>query len=116
MLLHPADINITRRAILTYSGQGCKKRGVKPAKHGIAVEDGLRARLLPGESALGFRPVRVKLTAPGEKLASESRVNYAKLVSVEHNVKVVFIGVVVQADFEGIVIPAVDQCWAKKKR
>lgn len=50
--------------------------------------------MLDGEPKLGFAPVRVDMTEDGEKLSKESRVNYSKLVTIEHNVKV-FIGSIV---------------------
>ncbi|PHH90304.1 hypothetical protein CDD83_4042 [Cordyceps sp. RAO-2017] len=99
--------------ILTYGGKGCKKRGVKPAKHGVIYERGHKARLLDGEPKLGFAPIRVEMTEEGEKLSKESRVNYSKLVTVEHNVKVFFIGSVVANDWE-IVQDAVNRCWSEK--
>ncbi|POR35735.1 Uncharacterized protein TPAR_04057 [Tolypocladium paradoxum] len=99
--------------ILTYGGKGCKKRGVKPAKHGIIYERGHKARLLEGEPKLGFPPVKVEMTEEGEKLSRESRVNYSKLVTVEHNVKVFFIGSVVVNDWD-IVQDAVNRCWSEK--
>jgi hypothetical protein len=102
--------------ILTYIRQGCKKRGVKPAKHGIVHAQGTRAQPLPGEPPLGFRPIRLQLYAAGEGIVRESRVNYSKLVTVEHNVKVFFIGSVVPRDFDDIVRGAVDACWTMKVR
>jgi hypothetical protein len=99
--------------ILTYGGKGCKKRGVKPQKHGIIHERGHKPRLLDNEPKLGFVSARMKIEAEGEKLARESRVNYSKLVTVEHNVKVFFIGHVVPDDWE-IVRDAVNRCWEDK--
>ncbi|PHH73980.1 hypothetical protein CDD80_3442 [Ophiocordyceps camponoti-rufipedis] len=99
--------------ILTYGGKGCKKRGVKPVKHGIIHERGHKARLLENEPKLGFPPIRVDMTEEGEKLSKESRVNYSKLVTVEHNVKVFFIGSVVTNDWD-IVQDAVNRCWSEK--
>lgn len=55
------------------------------------------------------------MTEDGEKLARESRVNYSKLVSVEHNFLVFFIGRVHRNDWQ-IVLDAVDYCWAQKSR
>lgn len=101
--------------ILTYGGKGCKKKGVKPAKHGIIYERGHKARLLDKEPALGFPPVKVQMTEEGERLSKESRVNYSKLVTVEHNVKVFFIGSIVGDDWE-LVQDAVNQCWDQKNR
>ncbi|UNI22399.1 hypothetical protein JDV02_008290 [Purpureocillium takamizusanense] len=101
--------------ILTYGGKGCKKRGVKPAKHGIIYERGHRPRLLDKEPPLGFPAVKVQMTEEGERLSKESRVNYSKLVTVEHNIKVFFIGTIVGDDWE-LVQDAVNQCWDQKNR
>lgn len=101
------------RPILTYGGKGCKKHGVKPEKHGIVYERGQKSKRLDGESSLGFAPVRVEMTEEGEKISRESRVNYSKLVTVEHNVKVFFIGRVYSSDWQ-IVGDAVNSCWEKK--
>lgn len=51
---------------------------------------------------MGFSPVRVemKMTEEGEKVSRESRVNYSKLVTVEHNVKVFFIGHIYLSDWQ----------------
>jgi hypothetical protein len=99
--------------ILTYGGKGCKKKGVKADKHGIIYERSGRPRLLDKEPKLGFPPVRVEMKQEGEKLSKESRVNYSKLVTVEHNVKVFFIGSIVYNDWE-LVSDAVNYCWNKK--
>lgn len=101
------------RPILTYGGKGCKKKGVKADKHGIIYERGSKPRLLDKEPKLGFSPVRVEMKQEGEKLSKESRVNYSKLVTVEHNVKVFFIGSIVYNDWE-LVSDAVNHCWNKK--
>lgn len=68
---------------------------------------------MSGEPKLGFAPARVEITQDGEKLSKESRVNYSKLVTVEHNVKVLFIGHVTAADYD-IVAEAVNKCWEEK--
>ncbi|KAM3533773.1 hypothetical protein MY4038_002976 [Beauveria bassiana] len=99
--------------ILTYGGKACKKSGVKPEKHGIVYERGQKSKKLNGEPSLGFSPVRVEMTEEGEKISRESRVNYSKLVTVEHNVKVFFIGHVYASDWQ-IVGDAVNHCWNKK--
>ncbi|KAH6603306.1 hypothetical protein Trco_008081 [Trichoderma cornu-damae] len=99
--------------ILTYGGKGCKKKGVKADKHGIIHERGSKPRLLDKEPKLGFPPVRVEMKEEGEKLSKESRVNYSKLVTVEHNVKVFFIGSIVYNDWD-LVSDAVNHCWNKK--
>ncbi|KAK0613730.1 hypothetical protein B0T14DRAFT_438639, partial [Immersiella caudata] len=101
--------------ILTYERRACTKRGVKPNKHGIVYMLGSKPTMLRNEPSLGFRPVRMEPDLPTEKLAAESRVNYSKLFSVEHNAKVNFIGRIVAEDMR-IVSDAVDKCWASRNR
>ena len=86
---------------------------MKPEKHGIIYERGHKARLLSTEPKLGFPPVKVDIHMEGEKLAKESRVNYSKLVTIEHNIKVFFIGSVTASDWE-LVSEAVNRCWEEK--
>ncbi|KAI2609295.1 hypothetical protein GGR54DRAFT_643611 [Hypoxylon sp. NC1633] len=99
--------------ILTYDRRGCLKRGVRPNKHGIIYIAGHKPRPLRNEPELGFVPVALHVYAEGEKLAKESRVNYSKLVTIEHNVKVFFIGSITGEDFENVRY-AVNECWDKK--
>ncbi|KAK2609209.1 hypothetical protein QQS21_002291 [Conoideocrella luteorostrata] len=99
--------------ILTYSGSGCLKRGSKPAKHGIAYEAGKKAQLIKGEPKLGFPPVQIKLCVEGESIPKEARINYSKLLTIEHNIKVFFIGNVLAEDWP-IVEQAVNDCWYSK--
>jgi len=46
---------------------------------------------LKGEN-INLRPVRVEKRRPGDNLAKESRVNYEKVYTIEHNIPVCFIG------------------------
>ena len=101
------------RFITTYGGKACKRSGIKPEKHGIIVEKGAKAKRLDGEPKLGFPTVRMVIDADGEQLARESRINYSKLVTVEHNVKVFFIGSIYRDDYD-LVIDAVNKCWEDK--
>ncbi|KAI0472144.1 hypothetical protein GGR56DRAFT_108646 [Xylariaceae sp. FL0804] len=101
--------------ILTYERQGCKKPGVKPQKHGMIYEGLQPPRPLRDEPQLGYEPVGVEIYAEQERLVTESRVNYSKLVSIEHNVKVFFIGTIPHDHFHGVVIPAVWDCIDKKR-
>ncbi|KAK4249787.1 hypothetical protein C7999DRAFT_29654 [Corynascus novoguineensis] len=102
--------------ILTYGRQACTKRGVKPPKHGVVYDIRRGPKMLENEPRLGFSPVAVHLYDQTEKLAKESRVNYAKLTTVEHNFRVLFIGQIEQEDFNNIVTKAVDECWRMKRR
>lgn len=73
----------------------------------------MKPMLLMNEPELGFDPVPVEFYAAGETLAGESRVNYSKLVTIEHNVKVFFVGRIHNAYFDKV-IDAVDLCWSQK--
>ncbi|RSM19014.1 hypothetical protein CDV31_002145 [Fusarium ambrosium] len=99
--------------ISTYGKKGCTKSGAKPSQHGIVYDMNSRPHLLSNEPELGYDPVRLLITDPSEKISKESRVNYAKLTTVEHNVKVLFVGRVVPEDLP-IAKDAVDACWRKK--
>ncbi|KAI0407494.1 hypothetical protein F4802DRAFT_24503 [Xylaria palmicola] len=99
--------------ILTYDRRGCGKKGVRPNKHGIIYAVGQKPRLLKNEPELGFDPVPLEIYAEGETLARESRVNYSKLVTIEHNVKVFFIGRIPYPYFDSVSY-AVDECWRGK--
>ncbi|KAI0969884.1 hypothetical protein F4678DRAFT_463217 [Xylaria arbuscula] len=65
------------------------------------------------EPDLGFEPVPLDIYVEGETLAKESRVNYSKLVTIEHNVKVFFIGRIPYPYFDSVSL-AVDKCWNDK--
>ncbi|KAK2736078.1 hypothetical protein CKAH01_07832 [Colletotrichum kahawae] len=99
--------------ILTYGGRGCRKSGVKPLKHGVIHERNRSAYKLPREPELGFPPVKARLNIEGERLSKESRVNYAKLTTIEHNIKVFFIGSIVKDEIPTI-RANVDYCWEQK--
>ncbi len=86
---------------------------MKPNKHGIIYIAGHKPKPLKNEPELGFAPVGLHVYAEGEKLARESRVNYSKLVTIEHNFKVFFIGSITGEDFEHVRY-AVNECWDKK--
>jgi hypothetical protein len=79
---------------------------------------------LPGEKKLLKKAVRVTGTSPKDKLDKASRVNYSKIYTIEHNLKVCFIGEI-HKDSEAIFFTAVkteleggdeDKAESKKKK
>jgi hypothetical protein len=80
--------------ILTYGNQGVLKRGVHPEDHAVVYSsrrDG--PYVLEREKGLMSKhPIRIEVINDAQKLDPLSRLNYAKLYTVEHNVKVCFIG------------------------
>jgi hypothetical protein len=84
--------------ILTYGNQGVLKRGVHPEDHAVVYSvyssklDN-RPYILEREKGLMTKhPIRVEVIKEAHKIDPLSRLNYAKLYTVEHNVKVLFIG------------------------
>jgi len=85
------------RPILTYRRQGTSKPGVKPQDHAIIyTEDknnkGEKPTEAPGEEKLYNVPIRMNPRTPRDQLDPLSRLNYAKVYTIEYNVKVCFIG------------------------
>lgn len=80
------------RPVLTYGNRGTAKPGVKPEYHAIIYSTRDAPKELDGEPKLHKSPIRVVLDSRREKLKPQSRVNYSKIYTVEHNVKVCFIG------------------------
>lgn len=75
---------------MTYLGKGTSKNGVHAGDHTIIYTE--RPQLVPGEAKLANKPIRVRPYEPHHKLERASRLNYAKVYTVEYNVKVWFIG------------------------
>ncbi|KAL4749171.1 hypothetical protein BDW72DRAFT_140391 [Aspergillus terricola var. indicus] len=79
-------------AITTYNGRGVAKRGVDPDKHAIVYMRGTMPTLGAGEPRMIKEPLEVAPENPDERLDSMSRLNFSKIYTVEHNVKVLPIG------------------------
>lgn len=104
-----------RRPILTYQRQATTKWGVKPDDHAIIYTGSSAPREIEGEAPLKLRSIRVLPNTPRDKLEKESRINYAKIYTVEHNVKVHFIGHV-DPKFQHKFVTDFDATWMKKRQ
>lgn len=80
------------RPILTYGGQGTAKPGVKSGHHAIIYSTDSPPSKLSEEPELGNTPIRIEVASPRHTFDPASRLNYAKVYTVEHNVKVCFVG------------------------
>lgn len=78
--------------ILTYRGQGATKLGVKRDDHAIIYTGDLPPSEVSDNEGLTKCPIRMIPKTPRDELDPKSRINYAKIYTVEHNVKVYFIG------------------------
>ena len=70
------------------------KKGVRAEHHTVIHTATTAAKYLPGEKQRGLSrtPIAVDADTPRDKLDAESRLNYAKIYTIEYNVKVCFIG------------------------
>lgn len=70
------------------------KPGVHPEDHAVVYSSKKEGPYLleREEGLMSKSPIRIEVTSEAHKLDPLSRLNYAKLYTVEHNVKVFFIG------------------------
>lgn len=78
--------------IMTYGGQGCKKSGAHPEDHGIVYTGDVVPPALDGEGQLGYPAIQMIPLNHTDRLQPQSRVNYTKKYTIEHNFKVEFVG------------------------
>ncbi|KAF2867751.1 hypothetical protein BDV95DRAFT_174912 [Massariosphaeria phaeospora] len=76
----------------TYNGKATTKPGVVAQDHAPIIAAGSEARLHPDEEALQKAPLIMKVENLGVFLDPLSRVNFAKISTIEHNLKVRNIG------------------------
>ncbi|RDW76761.1 uncharacterized protein DSM5745_06753 [Aspergillus mulundensis] len=79
-------------AITTYGGRGVAKRGVDPEKHAIVYMRSTNPEMGRREPNMSKEPLEVAPENPDERLDPMSRLNFGKIYTVEHNVKVLPIG------------------------
>lgn len=84
--------------IKTYNSEGVSRKGVRKAAHAV-IHTGKKPPALSekevpqqGEQGLLQPPIRVDADDPAEKLDELSRVDFGKVYTVEHNVKVRSLG------------------------
>ncbi|KAL2820891.1 hypothetical protein BDW59DRAFT_112550 [Aspergillus cavernicola] len=82
-------------SISTYNGRGVSKPGVDPSKHAIVYMTGTQPTFQHNEPTMTKTPLEVYPERYDEGLDRMSRLNYGKIYTVEHNVKVLPIGAVI---------------------
>ena len=78
------------RPIHSYKKQGATKLNIRTQDHAVIYTDSYPG-LLEGES-LDKKPLRVIPESPELKLDPASRINFGKVYTVEHNIKVKRLG------------------------
>jgi hypothetical protein len=79
----------------TYGGRGVSKPGLSKADreaHTIIYMSDTEPTKLREESDLNKKPIAVDKSSPDQKLHSSSRLNFAKIHTVNWNVKVMNVG------------------------
>jgi len=97
---------------LTYGRRGAKKSGIDPEEHAIVYAGDEPPQEMPDEAHMKKEPIKIKLNTPRDKLQPESRVCYAKIHTVEHNLKVAFIGHIAKSSMKTF-IEDFDATWNK---
>ncbi|TGO62523.1 hypothetical protein BCON_0019g00590 [Botryotinia convoluta] len=87
------SLSLFTRPIMSYEGRATSKSGVHPEEHAI-IYTTPEPRLVNNEdgSKMKFDPVKMIPDSSRHALDAASRINYAKIYTVEYNVKVWFIG------------------------
>ena len=80
-----------RRPISTYGGRGTLKPGLNPESHAIIYMSNTFPRREQEETKMTKEPISID-PAQGQKLHQMSRINFEKVYTVEHNVKVMNVG------------------------
>ena len=80
---------------MTYQGQGLKKYGIIPGDHAVVYSHKEKPLITPGEKT-AKKPIPIILEQEGEKLDPMTRLNFAKVYTIEHNIKVAKVGRVPQ--------------------
>jgi hypothetical protein len=76
---------------MTYQGQGLKKYGIIPEDHAVVYSHKGEPLITPGEET-PKKPIPIILEQEGEKLDPMTRLNFAKVYTIEHNINVAKVG------------------------
>ncbi|KAI9741065.1 MAG: hypothetical protein M1834_002778 [Cirrosporium novae-zelandiae] len=78
--------------ISTYGGQGTLKPGLNPELHAIIHMEDQPPQRRQDETQMTKEPIQVRAAGPEQKLDRMSRLNFGKVYTIEHNVKVANVG------------------------
>lgn len=79
------------RPIVTYKGLGCRESRFCQEDHAI-IYTSPEPVSFTGEERITKKPIKVKTYGPRHELDRASRLNYAKIYTIEYSVGVCFIG------------------------
>jgi hypothetical protein len=99
---------------LTYQRQGGAKSGINRNDHAIVYIGQEPSEEVNREEGLTRPPIELIPKTHRDKLEPKSLINYAKIYTVEHNVKVLFIGQVARGSEKQFTWDF-DDTWNKKR-
>ena len=102
--------------ITTYSGRGVAKPGLTPEgirHHAIIYMAGTQPARKASEVGMTKNPISVDPSQPREKLDQMSRLNFGKIYTVEHNVKVKSVGTITKESMPAFEAYVVDMLTEK---
>lgn len=79
---------------MTYGGQATLKKGAHAEDHAAVYSNQHKTKgpTVLKKEKMTKKAIKIEIMNPSDKLDPLSRINYAKVYTVEHNVKVLFIG------------------------
>jgi hypothetical protein len=101
--------------ILTYHHQGTTKSGLNRDDHAIIYAGDQPPSEVNAAEYLSKEPIQMIPKTARDKLDPTSRINYAKIYTVEHNVKVCFIGHIAPSSEKQLMVDF-DDTWDKKRK
>jgi hypothetical protein len=91
------------RPISTYGGRGTTKNGLDPSTHAIIYMSDTTPSRLPSETGMTKKPLQVDPAGADQKLDAMSRADFARIYTVEDNVKVMNIGKISPSSMKDLV-------------
>ncbi|KAI9851744.1 MAG: hypothetical protein M1824_002492 [Vezdaea acicularis] len=94
--------------ICTYGGNGTSRKGMDAKLHAIIYMSGTQPTAVKGEPRINNEPIEVGIYPNEASLKYASRLNYGKLYTIEHNVKMKVVGYVAELS-----VPKVVRTWER---
>ncbi|KAF4627005.1 hypothetical protein G7Y89_g11151 [Cudoniella acicularis] len=78
--------------LYTYSGQGATKSDIRPQDHALVYDSKQERSKVPAERDMTKDPFAIVVEDPNETIDSMTRMNFAQVYTIQHNVKVAKVG------------------------
>ncbi|KAK6381106.1 hypothetical protein LTR65_001047 [Meristemomyces frigidus] len=117
IVIRESELYCSALSIASYGGQGVSKNNMIKAEHGIVyigkVAPSAQLEELARRGESGMQPVAIRIDPddPTQKLQEMSRINYGKVYTIEHNVKVHSVGTVNRESWPSLIYQF-QQVWA----